>query len=238
MPTTEQILALLASTAQSWQHAAAFWHLYLGAFIAALVFGARPPARFCGLFLAPPILGVGAAAWMSGNPFNGVVFSLLGAAVALMSLKLPKAAVRLSSAGARLAGVVLLTFGWIYPHFLETSSWLTYLHAAPVGVIPCATLSAVIGLTLILNGLGSRRLALTLGIVGTVYGATGVLQLGVIIDLILLAGAAALLVLGVRGRLCLRGRSLAAAPAGGDRRAGSFPFSAGRDQAAASRRQP
>ena len=53
-----------------------------------------------------------------------------------------------------IVAAVLFVYGWIYPHFLGTISFLPYLFAAPLGLIPCATLVVVIVPALILNGLG------------------------------------------------------------------------------------
>ena len=92
-----------------------------------------------------------------------------------------------------IAGAALLIFGWVYPHFLETSSPLTYLYAAPTGLIPCPTLSITIGFALILGGLDSRLWSWVLGAFGLFYGAFGALRLGVTIDLVLLLGSIALI---------------------------------------------
>jgi hypothetical protein len=80
-------------------------------------------------------------------------------------------------------------FGWVYPHFLEDSTPIVYLYAAATGLIPCPTLSIVIGLTLLLGGLRSRPWCLVLTIVGLFYGTFGAGQLGVNIDWVLLFGA-------------------------------------------------
>lgn len=34
----------------------------------------------------------------------------------------------------------MLAIGWIYPHFLDGPA-VDYLHAAPVGLVPCPTLA-------------------------------------------------------------------------------------------------
>ena len=84
---------------------------------------------------------------------------------------------------------MLVAFGWGYPHFLETDRWMTYAYAAPLGVLPCPTLSAVIGATLIFGLLGSVTWSITLAAFGLVYGVIGVFVLGVQLDYALLAGA-------------------------------------------------
>jgi hypothetical protein len=86
-------------------------------------------------------------------------------------------------------GALLFAFGWVYPHFLNTSSFLPYLYSAPTGLIPCPTLSIVIGLALILGGLGARTWSLVLGVTGIFYGIFGSAWLGVLIDWVLLLGA-------------------------------------------------
>ena len=96
-----------------------------------------------------------------------------------------------------IVGILMFVFGWIYPHFLETASFVPYLYFSPVGLIPCATLSIVIGTLLILGGLQSRMMLIVLGIVGLFYGFTGVFQLGVVIDAILLLGALVTLAVGI-----------------------------------------
>jgi len=110
-------------------------------------------------------------------------------------------------------GIILFIFGWIYPHFLDTPSFLPYLYSAPIGLIPCPTLSIVIGLALVLNGLGSRALSLVLGLSGMFYGITGVTQLGVAIDLVLAPGAIMILVRAFAGKRPERANKTAAGSA-------------------------
>lgn len=85
----------------------------------------------------------------------------------------------------------MIGFGWVYPHFLDNAALVEYLYAAPTGLIPCPTLSIVIGFTLILGGLRSRAWCLVLTIVGLFYGVFGAARLGVKIDGVLLLGALA-----------------------------------------------
>lgn len=85
----------------------------------------------------------------------------------------------------------MIGFGWIYPHFLDNATPMEYLYAAPTGLIPCPTLSIVIGFTLILGGLRLRPWCLVLTIMGLFYGVFGAGRLGVKIDGVLLLGALA-----------------------------------------------
>ncbi len=131
-------------------------------------------------------LSVSSIAWLSSNPFNGIVFAFLGIIVIFISAKLPRESVQIAPLWAVIPGIIMFLFGWGYPHFLDSSSFLPYVYSAPTGIIPCPTLSMVIGSALILNGLGSRIVSLMLGISGILFGITGVVQLGVSIDVVLL----------------------------------------------------
>ena len=86
----------------------------------------------------------------------------------------------------------MFIFGWVYPHFPDRGTGLSYVYSAPTGLIPCPTLAITIGLTLILDGLRSRGWSLALGAAGLFYGGVGAFVLGVTMDLVLLLGAALL----------------------------------------------
>jgi hypothetical protein len=193
MPTIEQILNGLVEIANTWKVLAVFWHVYFGAALLALALGFRPGKRWAGLLLVPPLLSVSAMAWVAANPFNGIAFAALGALLLYFSAGLARDPARIAPARFLFPGLALFAFGWAYPHFLETLSFLPYLYAAPTGLIPCPTLLIVIGLALVLDGLGSRALCVTLGIAGLLYGIIGVARLGVVIDWELLLGAAIIL---------------------------------------------
>ena len=97
------------------------------------------------------------------------------------------------------AGAAMIAFAWTYPHFLAGSStW--YLVAAPLGLVPCPSLAAAIGFALLGGGLGSRASSLTLASLGLFYGLFGVLRLGVLLDVGLVLGAAALSFTALRSR--------------------------------------
>lgn len=90
-------------------------------------------------------------------------------------------------------GILMVAFGWVYPHFLEGASWVSSLYRAPTGLIPCPTLSVAIGLALLANGFSSRAYSVGLGLLGIFYSLFGAFRLGVGIDIVLFIGAAALL---------------------------------------------
>lgn len=191
MPSPEQILSGLSAIANGWRGLALAWHVYFGALVLALVLGARPPARLIALLLSPPLLSVSVLAWTAANPFNGTVFAVLAAASAIIPAR-RRGRVRLSQLWA-VPGAMLFAFGWIYPHFLQTLSIAPYLYASPLGLIPCPTLAAVIGIGLMTAGFGSLPWMLVIGVAGAFYGVFGAALLGVGLDWVLLAGAVLML---------------------------------------------
>jgi hypothetical protein len=89
-------------------------------------------------------------------------------------------------------GALLFLFGFVYPHFLATNSLAVRVYAAPIGLIPCPTLSALIGITLMFGLFREREWSPVLAAAGLLYGAIGAFRLGVTIDLVLVGGAAML----------------------------------------------
>lgn len=71
----------------------------------------------------------------------------------------------------------------------------SYLYASPAGLIPCPTLSLLIGLALLFNGFGSQTLTVTFAVAGLFYGLFGFLRLSVTSDIILAIGSAILLIM-------------------------------------------
>jgi hypothetical protein len=189
MPTVEQILLGLREVANNWRPVAALWHAFFATLVIALILGIRPSKRLTGLLLGLPLLSVSAAAWTVSNPFNGIVYAVAGILFLSLSARLPREKVQLAPFAIMIPGIILFLFGWVYPHFLKTTSFLPFLYSAPTGLIPCPTLSIVIGLFLVLNCLGSRPLSLVLGLLGLFYGLIGVVRLRVSIDGVLLLGA-------------------------------------------------
>ena len=188
-PTTEEILFKLIELADTWRALAIIWHVYFAAFVIVLMLGVRPSKRVSGVLLALPFLSVSILALSITNPFNGIIFAVIGILLIAVSVRLPPERVQIAPMWVLIAGVLMFAFGWIYPHFLDESSSLSFLYSPPVGIVPCASLSIGIGLALILNSLGSSKISLILGISGIVFGITGVWQFGVAIDWLLLIGS-------------------------------------------------
>jgi hypothetical protein len=196
MPSVEQVLNGLTEITNSWKILALIWHVYFGAIALALALGIRCKKRTAGMLLALPLFSVSAMAWIAANPFNGIAFAVLGVHLLYFSASLPDEPVRISPPWFFFPGLALLAFGWAYPHFLDTGSLFSYLYLAPSGLIPCPTLSILIGFALVLDGLGSRALCAGLGGAGLLYGVIGVARLGVSLDWELLLGALIILIMG------------------------------------------
>jgi len=189
MPTPEQILSGLRTISNDWQMLAIIWHVYFAVLALSLILGSRPSKRVAGILLGLPLLSVSALAWASANPFNGMVFTLTGTALLLISSRLPRENVRVAPLWAVVVGAFMFFFGWVYPHFLDVPTFLPYLYSAPTGLIPCPTLSIVIGLSVVLGGLGTRTWSIVLSVTGIFYSVFGALRLGVTLDWVLLLGA-------------------------------------------------
>lgn len=195
MPTPEQIYNSLFEIANTWQPIAILWHLYFAVLVVGLIKGARPTKRFAGMLLVPPLLSVSVLAWFSGNPFSAIVFTVCGAVLFCIALRLPASGVQVARWWAIGPAVLLVLFGWGYPHFLDTMSLLPYIYAAPTGLLPCPTLSIVIGFSLLLGRLGSRAWSVILGAMGIIYGLVGTLHLSLVLDWVLLIGALILVII-------------------------------------------
>ena len=193
MPNPSEILDGLTKIAQEWRTLAVIWHIYYGLLAIGLIVGVRPSKPVAGILLAIPLFSVSILAWTAANPFNGAVFALVGLALVGISFMLPREPVSIGPTWVVVAGVVMFVFGWVYPHFVNGSSFVEYLYATPTGLIPCPTLSITIGLALVLGGLDSRVYSLVLAIAGLFYGVFGAFRLGVTIDLVLLLGSIALI---------------------------------------------
>ena len=192
MPSPHNILSGLTAIAVEWRNGAIAWHVVFGLLVLLLAIGGRPPARVVARVLTLAILSVSLTGWAAGNPFNGLVFATLALTLFAITYRLPASPIEIAQHWRVLLGAVFLTFAWIYPHFVEAESWLAYLYAPPLGLIPCPTLAAVIGVTLIVADDRWSQWSAVLSLVAIGYGLIGVLVLRVWIDAWLLLGAATL----------------------------------------------
>lgn len=198
MPNADEILKSLGTLVESWKALASFWHLYCALLIGFALFGRRAQNRLVAALLIPLVASVSVLAWTSGNPFNASTFGVLTVTLAALLRGVSARPVERARGAWLLLGVLLIAFGWAYPHFLEQHPATTYLYAAPLGLIPCPTLSLVVGVTILFSGLRSRAWSLVVSSAALFYGAFGALRLGVTIDWVLTAGGIGLLVLAIR----------------------------------------
>jgi len=187
MPTPEEILTGLQQIADEHSLIANFWHIVIYLYIASLIFRRKVPRREISLFISVPLLSVSVLAWNTGNPFNGTVFAFLFLLAIYFGLKNQPETIHVSGIFFRMAGVVLMLFGLMYPHFTEIN--LSLLIQSPLGLIPCPTLSLIIGFTLFFRGFGSKPLVVLYTVAGLFYGFFGAFRLGVKVDAVLIAGS-------------------------------------------------
>ncbi len=187
MPTTPEILRGLTRIANEWLIVAVAWHVVIAAALVAITAGWRPQPRVArsAIALLPVSVAVFAAAY--GNPFNAIVFAALAIALVVLALRDHSATLAAPPGWVRIGASIMITFGWLYPHFLSGSP-ARYLYAAPVGLVPCPSLAMALGFALLARG--SRAWSLTLAGVALFYALFGVFRLGVSLDLGLLVGSA------------------------------------------------
>jgi hypothetical protein len=196
------IIGGLERIANEWLPLAVFWHVYFAVLLAVLLLGYRPGPRPAGIFLGLPLLSVSILAWLQANSFNGSIFALAALALMLSPPSLDLDGSRRAGAAWRISGLLLFVPGWTYPHFLAAGSFLPYLYAAPIGLIPCPTLLGVTGLVLVGGAPGPSMGKAVLTATGMFYGLFGALRLGFGLDWLLVAGCLVLLMhsFGRRGR--------------------------------------
>ena len=200
MSVIDDILTRLTNISNTWRPIAIVWHAFFAVIVILLLIGIRPSKRITGILIALPLLSVSIIAFLSLDPFNGIIFAVICILVIVVSMKLPHEKIQIAPIVILIPGIVMFLFGWAYPYFLDTSSNWSFLYSSPTGLIPCPTLAIVIGLALILNGFESRNLSLILGISGMFYGIFGAIILGVTIEWVLLLGSLVILLLAIVGK--------------------------------------
>jgi hypothetical protein len=194
MPTYEEIIEGLMFISNHFAWLGILWHLAFYLLIAALFLNWKPSNKFFATFLALPLFSVSLLAWITGNPFNGLVFALFGILLVVSGSRITDAPISTGHSWSTVFGVVVIIFGLVYPHFLETDNYFHYLYMAPTGLIPCPTLSTAIGFTILYNGFQSRKWAWFLIFPGLAYGIIGVFLLEVYLDMVLLISSIVLIV--------------------------------------------
>jgi hypothetical protein len=185
------ILEHLARVAADWQVVGIWWHAAAAALLVSLFGLRRGGVVTATAALSMMVLSVAVAAFWMGNAFNAAVFLSLAMALLAIVLTLSRAPIRSGEPWEIGAGVAMCVFGWVYPHFVA-GPWWRALYASPLGLLPCPTLSMVIGVSLIAGGFQCRWWRVTISSAGLFYGLFGAIVLGVRIDWALAAGAACL----------------------------------------------
>lgn len=220
MPSPEIIHAGLTEIANRYWYVASAWHVAMGLVFVTVFFRRTIACRTAALLMTAPLFSVAVFAFAGHNPFNGIAFALLAFALCLVGVRLDGRPAERAPWSMVAAGAAMIAFGWLYPHFLVSRSMLAYLFAAPTGLIPCPTLSVVIGCSLVLGGLSSRAWTGILVAAGLFYGLFGAFRLGVRLDFVLILGAlvlgAEMLRVGARASRGMQSASLMArrTPAG------------------------
>lgn len=200
MPGPGTIVEGLRAIANDAIALAVVWHVLVAAACIALVLGWRPSQRSAGALLSAPVASVSALAFRYGNPFNGIMFAVIALALLGLAVRLAPRPVQRGGTAVTVVGIFMIAFAWLYPHFLDLRSPAVYIVGAPTGLIPCPTLSLLIGFTLLAGGFGSRAWNLVVAAAALFYGVFGVARLGVRLDVVLAAGAISLLVLSASRR--------------------------------------
>ena len=193
MPRSEDILSGLHAIANSYVIYAIIWHVIFYALIIAVALKWVPSYRLLGVLLSIPLFSVAAFAWVSGNPFNGTMFSIMAILILVFGIRASSLPISMSELPFIVIGIIMIVFGLLYPHFIETDSVVKYLYASPAGLIPCPTLSILIGFILLFNGFGSQPITMTFVVFGLFYGFFGAMKLHVHLDFVLIFGSLALL---------------------------------------------
>jgi len=194
MPKSEEIISTLHSLSNNYSFVAILWHAIVIVFAIMLMTKWNPSNRLMGVLISLPLFSVAVFAWIAGNPFNGTLFSIMGLLTIIFGLRGSLEYVSISSPPFFIIGVLMIIFGFVYPHFLNTDTFMKYLYSSPLGLVPCPTLSLLIGIILIFNGSGSNAISITFIIFGLFYGLFGVFKLGVHLDIGLLLGTLTLIV--------------------------------------------
>jgi len=193
MLNSEEIISGLQTIVDDYSVAAMIWHVAFYILIVALIAKWKPTTRMLGILLCLPLISVAVFAWLAGNPFNGTMFSLATLLILFFAIKSSNQPVTFAKLPFAVAGMVMIIFGIVYPHFIKPDSIFTYLYASPAGLIPCPTLSILTGMMLLFNGSGFKSITITFVVLGLFYGVFGVYKLAVYLDLFLLFGSIILL---------------------------------------------
>jgi hypothetical protein len=194
MPIPEEILNGLALAANKFTALSIAWHIIVLLFLILLISGKKFNKKIIGSGLGIFLLSVGIIAVLVENPFNAIMFAVAAFLFGAYNLKFKPVKIGVKWDLVSVAGLVMVIFGFIYPHFLDGDHFYKYLYSSPMGLIPCPTLSVFIGFTMMFGGFHSKKWMITTALFGLFYGIFGVVRLKVDLDIMLIAGSFFLLV--------------------------------------------
>ncbi len=213
MPSAAEVLARLTMAASQYVAVAIGWHIVVLTVSLALVTRRfLPSARAATLALTTPLVSVAVVGFLSHNSFNGVLFGAAAIVLALLAVRARGRDGTSSPPVGAAIGIGAIVLGVTYPHFVAAETVLDFFYAAPTGVVPCPTLLVVIGFALLGGGFGARAWSIVLAAFGLFFGLTGVLWLGVTLDVALVVAASALLVEALAPSLVRPPRELGVRP--------------------------
>ena len=135
MPDSHAILSTLSEIANEELRFAVAWHLATGVLLFTVLTGFRPTRRALMYLLCLPLASVAIFAWTHGSSFNALVFALLTVAQAVLAARAPDSPAERPASWLMVAGLALIAFAWVYPHFLSPSVHpFAYLIGAPMGL--------------------------------------------------------------------------------------------------------
>lgn len=194
MPKTEDIINGLQSVVNDYSTFAIIWHAIFYFLMIGLIAKWQPSNKLFGILLCLPLISVALFAWLSENPFNGFIFSAITILIFIFGIKASNQPIQISQFPFMVIGILMIVFGLVYPHFISAGSFFKYFYASPAGLIPCPTLSILIGFLLLYNGFDSQPITITFIVIGLFYGIFGVLKLVVYLDIFLILGSITLLI--------------------------------------------
>src|SRR5688572_31253210 len=94
------------------------WHVVALASVLAIAFGWRPKQRSACHSLVLPLLSVAAVSIALGSFFWGIAFLLLSVGLTVFARSAPIDRATVGPEWSMVAGLVMIAFAWVYPHFL------------------------------------------------------------------------------------------------------------------------
>ena len=115
---SDDIINGLQGIVNNYSSVAIIWHVVLYAFIVALLARWLPTNKLFVLLMCLPLISVAIMAFTAGNPFNGILFSILTIHAFTFGLRAAGQPVQTSTHVFMVIGIVMIVFGLVYPHFI------------------------------------------------------------------------------------------------------------------------